>query len=151
MHSVFVSVFRPRWTDCPCYYCSLWQVRLVLLLLSQIPARLPVSYVLCNLYFSAHLSIVHLCLCMLVKTTVHSQAGTPPLLYFQGLAASWWWEVRSCYWLRTSRCTRSLCKVVFFVCQCYIRGCWIWAHCIMDLSVSQEKRIRHWSKACPAC
>lgn len=36
-------------------------------------------------------------------------------------------------------------------CQCYIRVCWICSHCIMDLSVSQEKWIRHWSKACPAC
>lgn len=30
-------------------------------------------------------------------------------------------------------------------------GCWIWTNCIMVLSVSKEKWIRHWSKACPGC
>lgn len=46
----------------------------------------------------------------------------------------------------------ALSYLCFFVCLSVL--CWgggICSRCIMDLSVSQEKWIRHWSKACPAC
>ena len=54
---------------------------------------LPVFSVTCADLHTCHLFISGLC--MLVRTTVCSRAGTAPLLHFQG-AVSWWWEVRSC-------------------------------------------------------
>ncbi len=164
------------WTDCPCYKCSLWagserQVRLVLLhccyrfLLVCLPACLPAC--LCSAAFSVTcpdlhtcLSFVHLCLRMLVRTTVHPQAGTasPSLLsrtccepLMSGGAQLLLTVNISMQEKPSQSCVSCVCVCVC-VCVSVVSGvCWIWAHCIMDLSVSQEKWIRHWSKACPAC
>lgn len=158
---IIVGVFRLWWTDCPWYKCSLWagsgrQVQLVLLLRYHrflLGCLSLLSCVLCNLYWSAHLSFVHLCLCMLVRTTVrgiHRLEQLPFFTFKDLLLAD---DERyaagiDCEHLSAGEAFAKLC---FLMCQCYIRGCWIWTHCIMDLSVSQEKWIRHWSKACPAC
>lgn len=138
--------------NCPCCKCRLWsrswrQVQLVLFLWyhRSLPGCLSLpSCILCNLCRSAHLSSVRLRLCMLHRLE------QLPFFTFMGceLMVRGTQLFIDCAYLGAGEAFAKLCLLVW---QCYIRGCWMWTHCIMDLSVSQEKWIRHWSKACPAC
>lgn len=93
---------RYNLSPCCCYY------RFLLGYLSLLSSVLGKPRLICTPVICSLMSLT-----CFVRTTVHSQTGTAPPLYFQGLAASWWWEVRSCYCLWTSRCRRGLGKVMF--------------------------------------
>lgn len=151
-HSTFLCLRVQTAMNCPCCKCRLWsrswrQVQLVLFLWyhRSLPGCLSLpSCILCNLCRSAHLSSVRLRLCMLHRLE------QLPFFTFMGceLMVRGTQLFIDCAYLGAGEAFAKLCLLVW---QCYIRGCWMWTHCIMDLSVSQEKWIRHWSKACPAC
>lgn len=107
---------------------------------------IPMFSVTCADVHTCHL-FIYVPACLWEQQCIHKQEQLP-LFTFKDLLLADDERYAAVYWVWTSWCRRSLCEVV---CQCYIRGCWIWAHCIMDLSVSQEKWIRRWSKACPVC